>query len=145
MARREDIEEIIRRAQVCRLALCEGDRPYVVPLCFGYEEDSLYFHCAPSGRKLEILEKNRNVCFEMDVDYELVPGETPCTWGVRYRSVIGFGRASWVRDPEAKRDALEIIMRHYSDGMAAFPEEALARTVVIRVAVDAITGKIGGY
>jgi nitroimidazol reductase NimA-like FMN-containing flavoprotein (pyridoxamine 5'-phosphate oxidase superfamily) len=73
---REDIEEIMHRADTCRLALCEGDRPYVVPLCFGYERGVLYFHCAPHGRKLEILENNHNVCFEMDLDHEIVSGET---------------------------------------------------------------------
>jgi nitroimidazol reductase NimA-like FMN-containing flavoprotein (pyridoxamine 5'-phosphate oxidase superfamily) len=145
VARREDIEEIIRRADVCRLALCEGDRPYVVPLCFGYEAGSLYFHCASSGRKLEILEKNRNVCFEMDVDYELVPGKKPCSWGLRYRSVVGFGRASCISDPESKREALRIIMRHYAEGVFDFLEDALARTVVIKVAVDDMTGKSAGY
>lgn len=143
--KREEIEEIIRRAQVCRLALCERDHPYVVPLCFGYEAGSLYFHCAPRGRKLEILENNRNVCFEMDVDHELVPGEASCTWGFRYRSVVGFGKASCVRDPELKREALRIIMRHYSEGVFNVQEDALARTVVIQVAVDDMTGKSGGY
>ena len=145
VARREDIEEIVRRADVCRLALCEEDHPYVVPLCFGYEAGSLYFHCAPHGRKLEILKNNRNVCFEMDVDHELISGETPCTWGLRYRSVVGFGRASWVRDPASKRDALRIIMRHYSDEVFEFPEEALARTVVIKIVIEDITGKSAGY
>lgn len=141
------IEEIIRRADVCRLALCEGDRPYVVPLCFGYEAEAgvLYFHCAPNGRKLEILDNNRNVCFEMDVDHELVPAETPCTWGFRYRSVVGFGSASCITDPESKREALRIIMRHYSEGVFDFSEDALARTVVIKVAVDDMTGKSAGY
>ncbi|MDO9515202.1 MAG: pyridoxamine 5'-phosphate oxidase family protein [Syntrophales bacterium] len=145
VARREDIEEIIRRADVCRLALCEGNRPYVVPLCFGYEAGVLYFHCAPNGRKLEILDNNRNVCFEMDVDHELVPGEASCTWGFRYRSVVGFGRASRVSDPEAKRDALRVIMGNYSEGVFDFPEDALARTVVIKVVIEDMTGKIAGY
>ncbi|MBW2599751.1 MAG: pyridoxamine 5'-phosphate oxidase family protein, partial [Deltaproteobacteria bacterium] len=145
VTRREDIEEIIRRAQVCRIALCEGSRPYVVPLCFGYEAGVLYFHCAPNGRKMEILENNQHVCFEMDVDHELVPGEASCTWGFRYRSVVGFGRALWVRDPGAKRDALRVIMRHYSEGGFDFPEDALARTVVIKVVLDDITGKIAAY
>jgi nitroimidazol reductase NimA-like FMN-containing flavoprotein (pyridoxamine 5'-phosphate oxidase superfamily) len=145
VVRQEDIEAIIHRADVCRLALCEEDRPYVVPLCFGYEAGILYFHCAPHGRKLEIIEKNPNVCFEMDVDHELVPGESSCTWGLRYRSVVGFGRASLIRDPASKRDALRIIMSHYADEIFELPEETLARTVVIKVAVDVMTGKSAGY
>ena len=51
------IDAIIRQARVCRLALSEDNQPYVVPLCFGYENDTLYFHCAPKGRKLDIIMK----------------------------------------------------------------------------------------
>ena len=76
----KNIEEIIHRANICRLALCEGDRPYIVPLCFGYESRKLYFHSASQGRKLELLENNRNVCFEMDVDQGLAFEEIPCKW-----------------------------------------------------------------
>ena len=141
----KDIEDIIRRANICRLALCEGDRPYIVPLCFGYEDGKLYFHSASQGRKLELLENNRNVCFEMDIDQELVPGETSCKWGLRYRSVVGFGRASFVRDPESKREALGIIMKNYSEGGLDFSESNVAETTIIKIDVEDMTGKISGY
>jgi hypothetical protein len=36
-------------------------------------------------------------------------------------------------------------MSHYSDEVFEFTEEALARTVVIKVAVDDMTGKGNGY
>jgi len=141
----KDIEEIIRRANICRLALCEGDRPYIVPLCFGYENGKLYFHSASQGRKLEILENNRNVCFEMDIDQGLVSGEAPCKYGFRYRSVVGFGRASFIRDTESKREALGIIMKNYSEGVFDFTESKVAGTTIIKVDIEDITGKISGY
>ncbi|MBW2651258.1 MAG: pyridoxamine 5'-phosphate oxidase family protein [Deltaproteobacteria bacterium] len=137
----KDIEDIIRKATICRLALCEGDRPYIVPLCFGYEDGKLYFHSASRGRKLKILENNRNVCFEMDIDQELVFGEAPCKWGFRYRSVVGFGRASFIREPESKREALRIITRNYAEGVFDFTESQVAETTVIRVDVEDMTGK----
>ena len=141
----KDIEEIIRGANICRLALCEGGRPYVVPLCFGYEDGKLYFHSASQGRKLEILKNNRNVCFEMDIDQELVSGEAPCKYGFRYRSVVGFGRASFVRDPESKCKALGMIMKNYSEGVFDFTESQIAKTAVIKVDIEDMTGKISGY
>ena len=141
----KEIEEIIRRATICRLALCEGDRPYVIPLCFGYEDGKLYFHSALQGRKLEILENNRNVCFEMDIDQELVFGEVPCKYGFRYRSVVGFGRASFIRDPESKREALGIIMKNYSEGVVDFRESKVTGTTIIKVDIEDMTGKISGY
>lgn len=141
----KDIEEIMQMANVCRLAMCEGDRPYIVPLCFGYESGNLYFHSASQGRKLEILKNNRNVSFEMDVDQELVSGEIPCKWSFRYRSVVGFGKVSFIKDSESKREALRIIMGNYSKGVFDFIEDDISKVTMIRVDIEDMKGKVSGY
>ena len=41
-----DIDNIIKEARVCRLAMADKDQPYVVPLNFGYDYPYLYFHDA---------------------------------------------------------------------------------------------------
>jgi nitroimidazol reductase NimA-like FMN-containing flavoprotein (pyridoxamine 5'-phosphate oxidase superfamily) len=64
---------------------------------------------------------------------------------MKYRSVIGFGTASFIGDPESKRHALDLIMRHYSEGSFEFPEEVLEKTVVIKVEITRMTGKKSGY
>ena len=141
----KDVEEIIHKAGICRLALCEKDCPYIVPLCFGYESGKLYFHSASQGRKLEILKNNRNVCFEMDVDQELVSEGIPCKWGFRYRSVVGFGKISFIKEPESKRDALRIIMRNYSEEVFDFTESELFGITIIKVDIEDMKGKVSGY
>ena len=138
------IEDILSRATVCRLGLCDGGRPYVVPLCFGYKENALYFHCAMEGKKLEILRKNENVCFEVDIERELIKGEAACEWGMKYKSVIGFGKAVFVEDAESKRKALDIIMQNYSEGTFEYPTNALENIVVIKVEIESMTGKKSG-
>jgi nitroimidazol reductase NimA-like FMN-containing flavoprotein (pyridoxamine 5'-phosphate oxidase superfamily) len=47
-----EIEQIVRKSLVCRLALAEEDQPYIVPLSFGFKNSTLYFHSAPKGRKI---------------------------------------------------------------------------------------------
>jgi len=138
------IEDILSKASVCRLALCEDNRPYVVPLCFGYKENALYFHCAMEGKKLEILRKNNNVCFEVDIEHELIKGKAACEWGMKYKSVIGFGKAVFVEDAESNRKALDIIMQNYSEGAFEYSEEAVKKTVVIKVEIESMTGKQSG-
>ncbi|MCG2777827.1 MAG: pyridoxamine 5'-phosphate oxidase family protein, partial [Desulfobacterales bacterium] len=108
------MESIILRSSVCRLALSEENRPYIVPLCFGYEDDTLYFHSAREGRKLDILRKNNKVCCEFDIDNEIVEADDACGWSMKYQSVIGAGKGSIIDDIESKRKALNIIMQHYS-------------------------------
>ncbi len=139
------IEDIIRRSLVCRLGLSENNRPYIVPLCFGYKDHALYFHCAPEGRKIDILRKNSQVCFEFDIDQELVRSDQACKFDMKYRSVIGFGRASWVEDSQSKRQALEAIMDHYAPGSYVFPEESMKKIGIIKVEIESLSGKKAGY
>ena len=141
----EAIESIIQRSLVCRLAFSENNRPYIVPLCFGYKDHTLYFHCASEGRKMEILRKNNQVCFEFDIDQELVKSDQACKFDMKYRSVIGFGRAFIVEDPESKRKALAAIMEHYTGKSYAFPEETLKKTAVVKIEVESLSGKKAGY
>jgi nitroimidazol reductase NimA-like FMN-containing flavoprotein (pyridoxamine 5'-phosphate oxidase superfamily) len=139
------IENILRKASVCRLGLCEANQPYVVPLCFGYKDNALYFHCASQGKKLDILRKNSNVCFEVDTDHELIKASKPCDWGLKYKSVIGFGKAVFIEEVELKRRAFDIIMQQFSEGTFEYPEEAVKNTVVIKVEIESMTGKKSDY
>lgn len=139
------IEGIIRKAQVCRLALSEHGRPYIVPLCFGYKDNTLYFHSAREGKKLDIIRKNNNICFEIDTDLELVRGKKACNCSMKYRSVIGFGRAEFIEDIEPKCRALDIIMQNYFEGLFRYPEESIQNTVIIKVEIESMTGKKLGY
>lgn len=139
---RAEIEAIIAKAQVCRLAMADEGRPYIVPLCFGYENNALYFHSANAGKKLDILKKNGQVCFEFDVDCEVRTDPDACNWGMLYRSVIGYGKASFVESPASKRRALDIIMRQYGSNLNDYPDAKVNNTVVIRVDIDSLTGKI---
>lgn len=138
------IESIIRRSMVCRLAMVDENRPYVVPLCFGYKDHSLYFHSARNGRKMDVLKKNNAVCFEFDIDYEAIKADNACEWGMKYESVIGFGKASFIDDVEAKREALDIIMQQYSSGVFTYSDAKLKNTVIIKVEIEHMTGKQSG-
>ena len=142
---RDTLEAIIRQASVCRLALCDHGVPYIVPVCFGYKDNNLYFHSGAGGRKLEILDRNNLVCFEMDINTRLVVGSKPCDWSMNYLSVIGTGHAYLVVDPEEKVQALNQIMNHYSGPPGDYDQETLDKTTVIRIEIESMTGKKSGY
>jgi len=141
---KQAIESIIRRSLVCRLGLADGDQPYVVPLCFGYENSTIYFHGALEGRKIDIIRKNPNVCCEFEAKVEVTPAEEGCRWGVKYQSVIGFGKAAFVESTEGKTRALAVIMRQYSNEEFQFPRDTVEKTTVIKVAIESMTGKESG-
>lgn len=139
-----DIDNIIKEARVCRLAMADKDQPYVVPLNFGYDYPYLYFHSAAQGRKLDILADNPKVCFEFDNMEKLVKNKVACEWGAAFSSVIGDGVAELLKTNDEKQQALTCIMAQYSGRTFEFPKENLARTAVIRVKISKMTGKQSG-
>ncbi len=133
---------VMQEALVCRLGFSDEGTPYVVPMNFGLGENCIYVHCAKAGRKLDIIRKNDKVCFEMDLLREIRQGTAACGWGARYESVIGFGRAVLVESPDEKRAALDRIMDHYgAQGPFSYADDILAKTEVIRIAIESVTGK----
>lgn len=138
---RREIEAIIQRSVICRLAMADESGPYLVPLCFGFKDDTLYFHSAPRGKKLDILRAHPRVCFAFDCDSEARSAARACDFGMRYRSVIGYGTAAFVEPPAAKREALDIIMAHYADGAFDYSDTEIRRIAVFKVAIDNMTGK----
>lgn len=141
----EDIEKIIGRATVCRLGMLDGDSPYIVPLCFGYKDDVLYFHTSMKSRKIDLIKKHPKVCFEMDILAETIPAPTPCKWNMRYQSVVGFGNASMVEDESEKKAALGLIMAQYASGSFEFPGKKVKITAIIKVDIESMTGKSDGF
>ena len=135
------IEDIITKSLVCRLALSDDNSPYIVPLCFGYKDKVLYFHGSQKGKKIDIIKKNPMVSFELDTDTEIVKAEDACRWTMKYRSVIGFGKALLLEDIEEKRKALNIIMSQYSDRIFQFDDAILKKMGVIKVEIESMTGK----
>lgn len=140
----ELIQSIICNSIVCRLAMVDGSQPYVVPLCFGYENNCLYFHCTKEGKKIDTLRENNNVCFEFDIDQEVTPSVKACNFGMKYRSVIGFGRASFIEDDSEKQKALDIIVRQYSKKDFDYTKEFVENVTIIKVEIESVTGKQSG-
>jgi nitroimidazol reductase NimA-like FMN-containing flavoprotein (pyridoxamine 5'-phosphate oxidase superfamily) len=138
---RAEIDAIIEAAEVCRLGLSTDGEPYVVPVSFGYDGGALYFHSAAEGRKIEMIRANPRACFEVEGASEIIRRETACAYSVRYRSVIGFGRAAILTDREEKRRGLEILMAHYGMPEATFDDAAVDGVAVVRLDVEEVTGK----
>lgn len=143
---KREMESIIQKAIVCRIALSDNNMPYVIPVNFGYKDDCLYFHSATEGKKIDILKKNNNVCFEVDIDHEIIEHTSPCSFGMKFLSVIGFGTADIIDEIEKKKEALRVIMDHYAfDNDFEFRERMLNRVVVFQVKINSMTGKKSGF
>jgi nitroimidazol reductase NimA-like FMN-containing flavoprotein (pyridoxamine 5'-phosphate oxidase superfamily) len=138
----KEIEAIIESGRVCRIALSYNDKPYVVPMNYGYQDSALYFHSAKVGKKVDMIAKNNNVCFEITADHGIMNTGIPCNWENRYACVIGYGKAFFIDDLEEKSKALNILVGHYApDTVYDFSEGNLSSTAVIRIDIKEMTGK----
>lgn len=131
------------KAEVCYLALSTDNQPYVVPLNFGYRDNTIYIHCAKEGRKIETIRANPRVSFAVHADMTIRDRDKPaCDWSTSYRSVIGFGQAEIIDDFEQKRNALDIFMSHYGDKEHFQYSDASIRAVgIIKINITEMTGK----
>ena len=75
-----EFSQVFQDADICRIALCDGNLPYIVAMNFGYsvEKKSIYFHTAKKGRKLDVISKNNNVCFQIDTAHKLIISDSAC-------------------------------------------------------------------
>ena len=142
----EAIRAILDKAKVLHLAMIDGDRPYVVPMNYGYALAdgwlTLYLHGAKEGRKLDVLQQNDRVAFVLETDVSPVSGgDIPCKYGEAYASVMGEGRAVLLTDSAEKMAALSILMKTQTGSTFSFTPEMTDGVAVIRIDVDSFTAK----
>ena len=138
----EEVTAIMERNAEGVLSLLGDDGyPYGVPVNYVWYEGKIYFHAAIAGHKKDAMENHEKVCFTVIDTHEVLSRDR----ATRYRSVIAFGHARFITDPDEKRKALQIFgYKHAGD----FPEDVeqeiettMDRTLTVEITVDHITGK----
>ncbi len=142
---REEIDAVIRSAKVMHLALADNNIPFLVPVFYAYDGMALYFHSARMGTKIEIMKRNNNVCFEISVDHGVIESDMACNFEAKHRTVIGFGKATFVEDEVEKIKVLDMIVAQFSDKKFEYPKTNLNSAAVIRIDIESIKGKKCGF
>lgn len=139
----EEIHRIIRKCDVLRVGMSVNNNPYIVPLNFGFKENTFYFHGAKEGRKIDMIKINPSVCFEMDTDHCLVgESEKACDWTMTYASVMGMGIMTIIDDWDEKREALNILMAEYGgNDTYEYDDNMLDRIGIMKLEIKEISGK----
>ena len=136
------IEKVIKSCDVCFVAFAdEAGMPYVLPMNFGYKDETVYLHSAPSGKKIDILNKNRNVCITFSNGSELVyhHKQVACSYRMRSTSVIINGQVEFIEDDEGKRRVLDILMENYSVDEFKYGNPAVRNVKVWKVKAETMT------
>ncbi|OFX19339.1 MAG: hypothetical protein A2033_13705 [Bacteroidetes bacterium GWA2_31_9] len=143
-----EIEEILKSVPICHIALVDNNLPYVFPMNFGYENNIIYIHSAPTGRKIEIFKKNNAVSISMEKDSELSirHKEVACSYSMKFRSIIIFGKVQFIEDFEEKINALNLIMRQYTNrNDFTYNAPAVNGVAVMKIEIEKLTARKRGY
>ena len=136
------LAEILSGAIICRVAMLDGGRPYIIPFNYGYNDGFLFIHSAPEGKKIKLLKQSPEVCFEVEDKMEITKGELACDWSTRYRSVVGYGEVEILSDGQSKQHGLEIIMaQHGAPELTEFNQKSLDRMVIVKIRITSMIGK----
>ncbi len=140
----DQIIALLTEVQVGHLATLNANGcPYVIPVHFVYSEKAIYIHGLSKGQKVENIQRNSSVCFEVVRQRNFLLADEPCDVNTEYKSVIIHGKASLLNEKEKKIEALDAIVRKYVPNLAGkeFPSNMLAATGVIKIEVNECTGK----
>jgi uncharacterized protein len=147
ISEKKELVDVIQRSQSCHLSMVDLEgKPYVIPMNFGYRDDVIYLHGAQHGKKIDILQRHPEVCINFTTDHMLrYQNETvACSWSMKYRSVLCYGRAEFIMEPEAKIAAFRIVMSQYTKGEFKFNPPSIREVNVWRVKIEKIEGRAYG-
>jgi nitroimidazol reductase NimA-like FMN-containing flavoprotein (pyridoxamine 5'-phosphate oxidase superfamily) len=128
----DEARTLLTSGRVGRLGCVYNGGPYVVPINYVFDGESIYSHSLP-GRKLEALRANPRACLQVD----------EITDAYHWRSAIAFGAYEDVVDPAERDRAVRALH-------AAFPKltpvesvpvhDGQSSVVIFRIRIQEITG-----
>jgi nitroimidazol reductase NimA-like FMN-containing flavoprotein (pyridoxamine 5'-phosphate oxidase superfamily) len=137
-----ELETILKGAVICRLAMMDGSRPYLLPFNYGYRDGAIYIHAASEGKKIDVLRKHPEVCFEVEDEVGIIKADRACKWSTRYRSVLGYGRVEIIEDKAGKQEGLEVIMAQHGGGhLVEFEPGNMKQMLILKVDIQSMSGK----
>lgn len=143
---RQECWAVLERGTSGVLALCgEEGQPYAVPLSYAILDGSLVFHSALTGLKLDLVRQSGKASFCVIDRDDVVPER----FTTNYRSVIAFGDIEVVEDEDCRLAAFHALGERYWPGHEEDTMQTIAssgkRSAIIRLSVDALTGKEGAF
>ena len=143
------IRNFLRSAQIARIASMWEDQPFITPSTFLFDEPNhrLVFHSNVSGRVRANLERHSRVCAEVSQMGRTLPSNVALEFSLQFRSVVIFGLARVLTDPEEQREVMHRLIAKYFGHMQLgadyrpATDKELRRTSVYEIRIESWSGK----
>jgi uncharacterized protein len=143
---RETIDAILDEALICHLAWVQDGEPRVIPTIHARSGDTLYVHGSNASRTLRGTKGGRPVAAEVTLLDGLVLARSAFHHSMNYRSVVVYGRAREVSDPDEKFAAQRALVEHVARGRAddaRLPNQReLDQTTILAIPIEEASAKI---
>jgi uncharacterized protein len=143
---KEELSQILKDGKMIQIAFLDKNEPYIVTLNYGYDWPNerllLYFHSAPEGRKMDLIQDNPRVCFSIAICDPFIAGEKACNYGMKFRSIVGYGTIRILENEEERLHGLNLLMKNYTGSdVWEYDKEMLKKTTVTCLEVEKLSGK----
>jgi uncharacterized protein len=142
----ETINQILDAGFLAHVGFCLDGQPFVIPTLYGRNGEKLYLHGSAVSRMLREIETGIPTCVTVTLVDGLVLSRSAFDHSMNYRSIVAFGTARKVVDPEQKVKSLRTISEHLIAGRWAEvrgpSEKELKATTVLEFSIDEASSKV---
>jgi len=143
---RETVYGILDEGFICHVGFAPEGQPFVIPTGYARAGDKLYIHGSQASRMLKTLSGGVDACVTVTIIDGLVLARSAFHHSMNYRSVVIFGHATRVDDPEEKIAALLALSEHIIRGRWAEvrepTEQEMRATTVLSLPLVEASAKI---
>ncbi|MGH6690253.1 MAG: proline dehydrogenase family protein [Gammaproteobacteria bacterium] len=140
------IDAIFEEGLVCHVGFCVDGQPYVIPMVYAPWEGGLLLHGSVGSRLLRVLASGAFACVTVTLLDGIVVARSVFHSSLNYRSVVAFGMARLLEDPDEKARALEALGEHLIPGRTADARAPNAKesavTSILRFEIEEATAKV---
>ena len=139
----QEIEALLSQQVTGRLGCHERGTTYIVPINYVYKDGVIYAHSGP-GKKISMMRKNPNVCFEVDEIKNIF------SW----KSVIAWGKFKEIKNVEEQERTMQLLIHrimplvahptgHPSHGITASEYDLGVKIdlIVYKIVIEKTTGR----
>jgi nitroimidazol reductase NimA-like FMN-containing flavoprotein (pyridoxamine 5'-phosphate oxidase superfamily) len=144
---RAAIHSILDATFICHIGFqAPAGHPVVIPTAFGRDGERVFVHGSAASHMLRSLREGIEMCLTATLVDGLVLARSVFHHSINYRSVMVYGRAAAVTEPDAKLHALEVVSNHIAPGRGAAtrrpsPQE-LKATLVLELPLTEASAKV---
>jgi nitroimidazol reductase NimA-like FMN-containing flavoprotein (pyridoxamine 5'-phosphate oxidase superfamily) len=143
---RETIYQILDEGFVCHAGFTSGGKTFVIPTGYARAGDNLLIHGSAASRMMREMTKGIEVCVTVTLLDGLVLARSAFHHSMNYRSVVIFGTAQLITEPDEKYNALKAFTEHIIPNrwqdVRPPNEKELKATTVLSLPIEEASAKI---